>query len=90
MKISRTAAQTLIRRSKGKFFGVTFVKKNGEVREMNARLGVKKGVTGAGMKYNPAEHDLITAFDVAKNNFRMINVRTLQRLSLEGQTYEIV
>ena len=57
---------------------------------MNARLGVKKGVTGAGMKYNPAEHDLITAFDVVKDNFRMINVRTLQRLTLEGETYEIV
>lgn len=90
MKINKEQALNLIKSSKGRVFGVTFVKKNGDVRDMGARLGVKKGVTGAGMKYNPADHDLITAFDMTKKNFRMINLQTLQRLTLDKETYEIV
>lgn len=90
MKVTRAAAATLIRNSKGRFFSVKFVKKNGEVREMNARLGVKKGVTGKGQSYNPAEHDLITAFDVVKENFRMINIATIQKLSTNNEEYEVI
>lgn len=36
----------------GKFFTVTFIKKDGTIRKMNARLGVTKGLTGKGMAYN--------------------------------------
>jgi hypothetical protein len=90
MKISKEQALKLIKASGGKTFGVTFTKKNGEERKMNARLGVKKGVTGVGMKYNPAEHNLITAFDMHKENFRMINLATMSRLSTKKKTYEIV
>lgn len=90
MKINREQAASLIRNSKGKFFGVQFIKKNGEVRDMNARLGVKKGVTGKGLKYNPAEHDLITAFDMVKQNFRMINIATITKLSCGTIEYDVV
>ena len=37
-------------RAQGTIFTVTFVKRTtGETRTMNARLGVKRGVTGVGM-----------------------------------------
>ena len=42
MKISKAKAKDLINASKGKFFSVAFTKKNGELREMNCRKGVKK------------------------------------------------
>ena len=90
MKISRAKALKLIKASNGKTFGVGFIKKNGEQRNMNARLGVKKGVIGVGMKYDPSEHDLITAFDMKNDGFRMINLNTLFRLSTKKKTYEIV
>ena len=89
MKINRTQALGLIKTFKGQYFGVTFVKKNGEIRQMNARLGVKKGVTGEGMKYDPATKQLLTAFDQKKNDFRMINLKTLSKLTIAGSTYEV-
>jgi hypothetical protein len=89
MKINRTQALGLIKTFKGQYFGVTFVKKNGDVRQMNARLGVKKGVTGEGMKYDPAAKQLITAFDQQKKDFRMINLKTLSKLTIAGSTYEV-
>ena len=68
----------LIKSTKGRVFTATFVKKNGETRRMNARLGVRKGVTGKGLKFSPEEHGLITVFDMKKNAHRMINLETLQ------------
>lgn len=89
MKIDRKQALSLIKNSQGRFFGVRFKKKNGEQREMNARLGVKKGVTGKGLKYNPADYDLLTAYDRQKEQYRMINLATISRLTLDKQTYEV-
>jgi hypothetical protein len=39
--ISRPEAKQMIKDTKGKFFTVTFTKKDGTTRVMNARLGVK-------------------------------------------------
>lgn len=67
-----------IKSTKGKIFSATFIKKDGSVRRMNARLGVSKGVKGTGMKYDPVKKGLITVFDLKKNAHRMINLKTLQ------------
>ena len=88
MRITKTKALELIRKSKGKYFGVSFYKKNGELRAMSARLGVKKGVNGKGQKYNPADFGLLTAY--SKDGFRMINLNTLVSLKVEGEEYRIV
>lgn len=89
MKITKKEALKKIRQSNGKLFGVTFIKKNGSLRDMNCRLGVQKGVKGVGMSYNPSEYNLICVFDVKKDSFRMINLKTITRLSISGQTYEV-
>lgn len=72
----------------GKTFTVEFVKKNGEHRTMNARLGVNKGKTGKGMKYNPTERGLLPVYDMQKKGFRMINFDTIQRVTIHGRTIE--
>ena len=89
-QISKFQAYELIKNSNGKFFTVTFVTKEGTTRVMNARLGVKKGLTGEGLKYNPALKNLQTVFDVVKKEYRMINLETMSVLTIQGQTYEIV
>lgn len=49
----------------GRFFSVDFVKRtDGADRHMVARLGVHRGTLGVGMAYDPAEHDLLTVFDI--------------------------
>ena len=90
MKISKVKAIDLIRGSNGKVFGVTFIKRTtGEERVMNARLGVKKGVTGEGLKFNPKDYALIPVYEMPKQQFRMINLEGLTNLNLEGEQYEV-
>lgn len=61
----------------GKFFSVSFVKKDGTKRKMTARLGVKKDIKGVGLKFNPSERNLIVVFDIHKKAYRMINLSTI-------------
>jgi len=61
----------------GKFFSVSFIKKDGTERRMTARLGVKKDIKGVGLKFNPSERNLIVVFDIHKKAYRMINLSTI-------------
>lgn len=72
--------------SGGKIFTVTFVKKDGSIREMNARLGVKKGVKGVGMSYDPIERGLLPVYDMQRDGFRMINCKTIKKIVHKGET----
>jgi hypothetical protein len=69
----------------GKIFSVEFVKKDGSLRKMNARLGVKKYVKGVGLSFNPTEKNLLPVFDLQKEAYRMINASTIQRIKLNGR-----
>lgn len=61
----------------GRFFSVSFIKKDGTTRKMTARLGVKKDIKGVGLKFNPTERNLIVVFDIHKKAYRMINLSTI-------------
>ena len=66
-----------IQQTNGKFFSVVFTKKDGTTRRMTARLGVKKGVSGKGMSYNPDDKGLIVVWDNQKQDYRMVNLSTI-------------
>ena len=70
------------------FFSVDFIKKNGDLRKMVCRLGVKKGVKGVGMSYNPTEKGLLCVYDVVKKGFRMIVINTIQKIQIRGNRIE--
>lgn len=70
----------------GKVFAVDFTKKDGTPRTMTARLGVKKGVTGVGKRYKPADYDLLCVFDMQKAAFRTIGLDTVERVTIGGET----
>jgi len=74
----------LVNSSEGKIFSVEFVKKNGELRKMNARISVKKGVNGKGLKYNPFERGYLVVYDMGSDGFRTINIDTIKDISLVG------
>lgn len=61
----------------GRFFSVSFIKKDGSERRMVARLGVKKNIKGVGLKFNPSDHNLMVVYDVYKRAYRMINLSTI-------------
>jgi len=77
----------LIESTKGKFFTVTFVKKDGTIRTMTARTGVIKGVTGQGLKFNPSERNLKVVWSCDAETFRMINLDTILGIKFNGKNY---
>lgn len=89
-KITRENAEKLIKATNGAFFSVSFVKVDGTLRDMTCRLGVKKGLTGKGMAYDPSENGLLPVFDVNKKDYRMIRLDTIQRVSVDGKTFAVV
>jgi len=64
----------------GRIFSVTFIKKDGTIRRMAARLGVRKGVKGVGLRFKPEDKGLMVVFDMNKREFRMINLNTIIEL----------
>jgi len=69
----------------GRFFGVTFVKKDGTVRDMLCRFGVRIGVSGVGSNYDPALHGLVVVWDVAIRNFRSVRLRDVLEVRGRGK-----
>ena len=69
-----------IKTTKGRIFRAVFIKKDGTERTMVARTGVRKGVNGAGMSYNPESMGLIPVYDMQKKAWRMVNSRTMKSL----------
>ena len=74
-----------IQTAQNTIFSVTFIKKDGSERTMVARLHVKKGLNGKGMAYNPVEKGLLPVWDMQKNGFRMINLKTVIELKIKGE-----
>lgn len=69
-----------------KFFTVTFTKKDGTIRVMNARLDVKKHLKGGKLAYNPKDYNYVTVFDLTKKQYRTLNLNTLQSVKTNGYT----
>lgn len=88
--ISREHAKGLIKSSGGRIFTARNKKKDGTDRAMNCRLHVSKGVKGIGLKYNPEERNMVTVFDMKRNEFRTLNFDTLYQLNISHEYYEVV
>jgi hypothetical protein len=71
--------------SDGKIFTVEFIKKDGTVRKMNARLGVKKHLKGGSLAFDPSERNLLPVFDMQKEGYRMINASTILTIKIGGK-----
>jgi hypothetical protein len=88
--ISTEEAKQLIKDTKGKFFTVTFTKKDGTTRVMNARLGVKAYLKGGDLPYDPDTKGLIPVYDMKNNGYRMINVNTISNLKIGSNEYQVL
>lgn len=74
----------------GLIFRATFIKRStGERRVLVGRLGVKKYVKGVGMNYKPADHDLISVFDMQKVEYRTIPIEGLLEVKFKGRLHKI-
>ena len=87
--INTDKAKELINNSKGRIFSSVFIKKDGTHRLMNARLKVTKHLKKEAKPrpYQQSKYNLITVFDMQKKSYRMINLNTLQELTIDGVTH---
>jgi hypothetical protein len=86
-KINRDKVLELIKSSNGQVFSTVFVKKDGTERSMTCRLGVKKHLTGLGMKYEPVKMGLLPVYDMHSKGYRMINLKTVKALQIDKEFY---
>lgn len=69
----------------GKIFSVVFTKKStGEERTMVARRGVTKNQTGAGLKFDLREKNLINVWDMQKGDYRCFNTNAVKQIKVNG------
>lgn len=88
-------------RAKGKPFEITvnFVKKDMTERRMVAKVGVKAGVSGEGLNWNPRERGMLNVHEVknkslqglpAKAKKRIVTIDTLLNIKIDGAVYQVV
>jgi len=87
--ISKEQAKSLIENNNSEIFKVTFVKKDGTIRDMVCRRGVTSHLKGGVLKYDPKALGYVVVFDMAKEDYRMINLNTLISVNMGGQKFEI-
>ena len=87
--ISKADTKILIKATKGKFFTVTFTKKDGTTRVMNCRLGVKAYLKGGELPYDPEPKGLIPVYDMGKQEYRMINANTITNIKIGNKEFKV-
>ena len=90
MKIARENLKDFIKKTNGKFFTAEFHKKDGTVRKMNARLGVKKYLKGGENKVEGIDRPYITVYDVKAKGYRTINLHTTEKIKFGKEVWEVV
>ena len=88
-KIARKDILNLLLDNKGHVFSVVFLKKDGSIRKMLCRFGVKKHLKGGKLPFNPLERNLLVVFDMQKEAYRMINLETLMNINMKGIEYNV-
>jgi len=89
MKIARENIKEYIKSNGNKIFSAEFIKKNGQRRKMVARIGVKNHLRGGQNNVVRPDRSYMTVFDMQKQEYRTLNLRTLKKLRISGNTYEI-
>lgn len=89
MRITQENAIKLIKSTAGRIFTVTFVKKDGSLREMNCRLGVTKYLKGGELAFDVDVYDLMPVFDVKKKAYRMIQLNSIKTVSIDNKKYKV-
>ena len=80
-----TTVLAKIQTAQNTIFSIEFIKKDGTVRNMVARLNVKKGVNGKGLSYDPIAKGLLPVWDMQKNAFIMIQLKTVTKVQIKGE-----
>ena len=89
--ITKEEAKKLIHITNGKIFSSTFIKKDGTHRLLTGRLKVTKGLkeNAKPRPYDPSKYNLVCVYDMMAEGYRMLNINTLTKLSINANKYII-
>ena len=85
---TKALMHSLINASNGHFFTVTFIKKDGTIRTMNCRTGVRKHAKGGSNGLDASK--FFTVFDVQRKAYRAINKDTVLAVRVGGVEAAVV
>lgn len=82
--LKRTEILEKINLLNGLFFTVEFIKKDGTIRKMNCRTGVKKYLSNNGKKIklsSPIDNGILRVYDIHAKGYRSINLDTIKKIN---------
>ena len=74
----------VLKATAGKFFTVSFIKKDGTTRVMNCRLGVTKHLKGGVSTLDASQY--LTVYDMQAEGYRAVNLSTIISVVCGGVT----
>ena len=89
--VSRHILAGMINASEGTFMGIDYVRKDGHCTKLNGRICCHTG-TVSGKTSSPASgrQELFHLYDVKRKGYRSLSLDRIERVTLRGQTYEIL
>ena len=75
--------------NEGKLFSVTFKKKDGSLRKMTARLGVRKYLTGGGSKFDAEPRGMVRVFSMRDKGYRTVTPAKITRIKAYGRVLDL-
>lgn len=87
--ISRADLVRILKGKRGKMLTIAYRKKDGSLRILNTVTGVRKNITGAGLKYDPEKHGYIILYDLKAKGYRTVNINTVGDVRMDKQVYTV-
>jgi len=89
-KIARENLRDFLKNTNGRFFTAVFIKKDGSVRKMNARIGVKRHLKGGENTVEAADRPYLTVYDVQNGGYRTLNLHTTEEVHYGNEVVKVV
>ena len=84
-KVTRTELVELIKKSSGKILNVSFVKKDGSLRNLNGRTGVTTHLRGG--KSCVDQDQYLSIYDLKAQGYRSVNKDTIEEVKFGGGVF---
>lgn len=91
VKVARNIIAGMINASEGTFLGLSYVRKDGSLTRLNGRICCHlETVSGKTSKPASGGQELFHLYDVKRRGYRSISLDRIERVTLRGQTYDVL
>lgn len=80
--------KNLIRQSNGRIFTCEFIKKDGSLRKLNGRTGVRKELAGTGLAFSPQSRGMEVVYDLRAQGYRMVAIDKMVSFKCGGLQWQ--